>query len=288
MKSFTPYAQTFSIGFFIAFLLTSAVIIQKKYDSIEHPQIIFTTETRYILPSTIVSAFSFGFKNILADLYWVKAIQDFSIWDGHDPFYVQEYKNIATLDPKFSYPYLLGILTFTSKSAGEKVLNASILETIEPVIQTGIENLPDNWEIPFYLGTGFQLTKNPEKAFKYLKLAAENKNAPEIIRNTYKTYLKNTLTGRTASGALVKAIYETTESETTKKILESSVLIDELTDILKTLITSYKNKYGYYPRSVDDLIARGMLQRGKELKNTFTITINPKNGDVHITPKVTQ
>jgi hypothetical protein len=288
MKSFTPYANSISVGLFIVALLTSAVVLQKKYDDIEHPRIIFTTETRYILPSKIVSNFSFGFKNIIADLYWVKAIQDFSVWDGHDPFYLQEYKNIATLDPKFSYPYLLGILTFTSKSASEKVLNADILETIEPVIEIGIKNLPDNWEIPFYMGTGFQLTKNPEKAFKYLKLAAENKKAPELISRTYKTYLKNTLMGRTASGDLVKAIYDTTESETTKKILESNVMINELTEVLKGIVSSYKTKYGYYPNSIDDLIARNMIRRGPELKSTFTVIINRNNGDVQVTPKVTK
>jgi hypothetical protein len=251
-----------------------------------HPKIIFETETRYILPTVIVKNFSFGLKNILADLYWVKAIQDFSIWDGKDPFYVQEYKNIATLDPKFSYPYLLGILTFTSRSVNDKNASSSLLETIEPVIAIGIQNLPNNWEIPFYLGTGFQLTKRPEKALPYLKLAASHPDAPERVHTVYTSYLKRTLTGDNAAKEFIKTIYDTTSSETTKKILKNGVMINDLTEILKSVVLNFKKKYGVYPNTFDDLVAAKMIKPNTGLNNEFNITINRYNGDVKVTLKV--
>lgn len=291
MKFFTTNISKLSVVIFLLLLLASAALLQKKYDAIVHPQIVFTTETRYILPTFIVKNFSFGFKNILADLYWVRAIQDFSIWDGTDPFYLQEYKNITTLDPAFSYPYLLGILTFTSRSVNDKNGKMTTLETLEPTIALGMKSLPDNWEIPFYLGTGFQLTKNPEKALYYLKIAASHPDAPERIHNAYTTYLKNTLTGKSASGTdLVKAIYETTSSETTKKILKEGVMINDLTDIIKTVVASYKNKYGIYPSSLNDLINRKMIREdaGPELKNNYNIVINSNTGNVTITARKIQ
>ncbi|MCF7898598.1 MAG: hypothetical protein K9L31_01460 [Candidatus Pacebacteria bacterium] len=268
-----------------AFLLLSAATIQKKYDNIVHPNILFKTETRYILPTSVVLNFSFGFNNIMADLYWVRAIQDFAIWDGTDPFYLQEYKNIAALDPKFSYPYLLGILTFTSRSVNDVNGNISTLDTIEPTIKIGIENLPDNWEIPFYMGTGFQLAKNPEKALYYLKIAATNPKAPEIVPSVYKSYLRNTLTGEAASRALVKTIYETTESETTKKILEKNVIINDLVEVLQNVVNTHKSKYGYYPSSIDDLVARKLIQSSVELKSDFNISINRYTGEVKVVAK---
>ena len=263
-------------------LLSSGAILQLNYDKIVHPRIIFTTETRYILPASIVSKFSFGFKNIIADLYWVKAIQDFSIWDGKDTFYAQEYKNIATLDPKFSYPYLLGILTFTSRSVDDKNASSSLLITLEPTIQTGIKNLPDNWEIPFYYGTGFQLIKNPEKALYYLKIAASHPDAPPRIHQVYASYLKRALTGDNAAREFIKAIYETTESQTTKKILEEGIMINDLTEILKGVITKYKTNYGVYPNSFNDLVTAKMIQAGPELQKTFSITINKYTGEVKV------
>lgn len=285
MNFFNTYKNKALFIFFVILLLLSAVLLQKKYDDIVHPRFIFKTETKYILPSSVVSNLSFGFKNILADLYWVKAIQDFSVWDGKDSFYLQEYKNIVALDPYFSYPYLLGILTFTSKSVNDKNGELSLLETIEPTIQIGIKNLPNNWEIPFYMGTGFQLTKNPEKALYYLKIAASNPEAPERVQAIYKSYLKNTLTGEAASRAFIKTIYETTESETTKKILKENVLINDLTEILENLVATYKEKYGFYPNSIDDLVKRKLIQSSTALKADFNITINRNNGEVKITPK---
>jgi hypothetical protein len=227
--------------------------------------------------------FSFGFKNVLADLYWVKAIQDFSVWDGTDPFYAQEYKNIATLDPKFPYPYLLGILTFTSKGKKE------VLEQIEPITTIGMQALPNEWEIPFYLGTGFQLVKAPEKALPYLKIASEKNDSPDLVKKAYKNYFTQTITGTKPNGEinndLIKTIYDTTKSETTKKIIEEGVMSSTLTEVLQSLAKKYKNNYGTYPKSVEDLAEKNMIQFTPQLKEKFTIVINQYTGTVTITPK---
>jgi hypothetical protein len=286
MNFFKKNKYDLLISYFLITLFICIVVLQITYDKREHPQIIFKTEKKYVLPSSVVKNFSFGFDNILADLYWIKAIQDFSIWNGTDDFYVQEYENIATLDPKFSYPYLLGILTFTSRSTSDKNASTSTLEKIEPVTQIGIKNLPDNWEIPFYIGTGFQLIKNAEKSLPYLKIASSRESSPELVKKAYRTYLKNTLTGKSASGQdLVKTIYETTTSETTKKILEKGVKANDLKEILELIAQEYKKKYGVFPSSVHDLITRKMLRVGPELENEFKITFNKYTGEITVTGK---
>lgn len=292
MNFLSKKKSTLSSAFIIVCLLGVAATVQLRYDEIMHPHIIFTTETRHILPAQIVKNFSFGFRAILADLYWVKAVQDFSIWDGTDPFYLQEYRNIAALDPKFSYPYLLGILTFTSRSVNDKQGTLSTLETLEPTIQIGIENLPNNWEIPFYMGTGFQLTKNPEKALKYLALAASHEEAPELIHTVYTSYLKNILMGKHADGKnisndLISAIYETTESETTKKMLEDSIKVANLTEALEGITKAFHSKYGYYPSSLNELASHNMLKVTDLLTKEFRITINQNTGKVTVTPRKT-
>lgn len=290
MNSFISHKNSITIALVCSLLILSAVKAQLEYDKIVHPAIVFTTETKFVMPAHIVKNFSFGFNAILADLYWVQAIQDFSIWNGTDTFYLEEYKNITTLDPKFSYPYLLGILTFVSKSTTGTTTNYALLETFEPVVQRGIQHLPENWEIPFYMGTGFQLTKNNEKALYYLKLAASHEKAPERIQTVYKSYLKNILLGKTAAGKdmsrdLVKAIYETTESKTTKKMLEESVRITDLTDILEGIVKEHKKKYGYYPSSIFELAAHNMLINEDLLSKQFTISINQNTGKVTVAVK---
>ncbi len=149
-----------------------------------------------------------------------------------------------------------------------------------------MKNLPDNWEIPFYLGTGFQLTKNTEKALYYLSIASSNKDAPEIIHKVYATHLKNTISGKSASGKdLVKAIYDTTTSETTKKMLEEGIKIDILKETLETISRDFKKKYGVYPSSLNDLTSRKILQVGQDFKNEFDITFNRYTGEVTVKAK---
>lgn len=271
------------------FLFISVIWLQHNYDKIVHPNILFTTETRYIMPASVVKNFSFGFRNVLADFYWVSIIQDFSIWDGKDPFYLREYENLSTLDPKFAYPYLLGILTFTSKGVNNKNFSSkeasSNVETIEPIAQIGMKNLPDNWEIPFYMGTAFQLTKTPDKALYYLKIAASKPNIPDSVRSVYNSYLRNLVTGDNASKAFVQTIYETTESKTTKKILKEGIIIKDLTQVIEVIVKNYKTKYGVYPTSIDDLVQNKMIRVGTELKNEFNIKIDKNTGNVEITSK---
>ena len=60
MNFFTKYKNNIPVVFSLVLLLGIAVTIQTKYDAIMHPQIVFSTETRYILPSSIVKNFSFG------------------------------------------------------------------------------------------------------------------------------------------------------------------------------------------------------------------------------------
>lgn len=285
MNFFSTTLKTTALPLFLGILLSLSGFLQIEYDKIVHPYQVFTTETRYILPTILIKNFSFGFNNILADLYWVRAIQDFSIWDGKDPFYLQEYKNIATLDPSFSYPYLLGILAFTSRSVNDRNATTTVLDTFEPVARTGIHNLPNNWEIPFYMGTGFQLTKRPEKALEYLKIAASHTDAPEIIHKVYTSYLTRTLTGDNAAKEFVKAIFDTTESKTTKKILENGIAVSNLTEILKSLTARYNKKYGFYPQSLNDLVEAKMIRPNTGLTDTFTIMFNPNNGDVRVNVK---
>ena len=284
--SFLQKNKNNMLGLILFFVLFTFVILsQYKYDKIVHPTIIFKTETKYVMPSSIVKNFSFGFKNVLADFYWISIIQDFSIWDGRDTFYLREYENVSTLDPSFAYPYLLGILTFTSKGMEPKGGKKESIEAIEPIIAIGMKNLPNNWEIPFYMGTGFQLLKLPEKALPYLKIAASKQDTPDVVIKVYNSYLKNLLTGDNATKALIGTIYETTNSETTKKILKEGVIINNLKEVLEIIIKNYKIKYGYYPSTLNDLVNTGMIKNTQALSDEFNVSINNTTGEVKITSK---
>lgn len=256
--------------------------MQMIYDDIVHPQINWDpTIVKYVTPSFVVNGFSFGFRNVLADFYWISIIQDFSGWNHQASFYTQEYENLFTLDPKFAYPYIFGILTIPSGSRK----NSQEVEKAEKFAVIGIEHIPYNWEIPFYLGMQFNVHKNKEKALHYIEIAASRPIIPDIVLRAYKSYLAKKITGDDASRAFIQTIYNTTESKTTKKIIKEGMVISQLIKTLSEVVQEYKNKYGVYPKSLDDIVSRGLVQVSPDLEKGYIVTIDGKTGVVDITPK---
>lgn len=280
MRTLQRHTTTILLIIFFVSIFTATVFIQKAYDAIVHPEVIYNeAKTKYILPAPIVKNFSFGFKNIIADMYWLNSIQDLPEWNHKDQFYVDQYRNLATLDPKFSYPYIFGILTVSSK------FHAGSVEMIEPVTVLGIESLPYNWEIPYYLGVQFNVSKNREKALEYFEIAATRPLIPDLVRSVYRSYKKNILKESDSTRAFIKTIYETTESKTTKKIIKEGMVLSDMAQIVKNVSEKYKIKYGVYPSSLEELIEKKMIQITPGLKEEFEVVIDKNTGDVTIIPK---
>lgn len=279
MKLFELYKRILPLLFFCVCLYT-AITIQTKYDSIVHPEVLWgKVTTKFVLPSSFVSNFSFGFRNILADFYWITIIQDLPEWNGKAPFLIEEYTNLVTLDPKFEYPYLFGILTVSNKQ------RKGSTELIEPLAKLGIRNLPYNWEIPYYLGVQFNLIKNYEKALAYITIAASRPIVPDLIHSVYTSFSKKTLQGDDATRAFIQSIYDTTESKTTKKIIEEGMVVSTITKQITDTVLVYKKIYGKYPTSLQDLVDQKLLTVSPALEKEFTVTINKATGVVEILPK---
>jgi hypothetical protein len=274
IKKYLPLA--FRTLFFAA-LISVTITSQLAYDRIVNPVVIWITPIqKHIVSPTIVNNFSFGFRAILADFYWISIIQDYAEWDHKDPFYVREYKNLVTLDPQFEYPYIFGILTSASSVHNKHV------DDMESVAQVGIDALPYNWEIPFYLGAQLNVEKEYYKALHYLGIAVSRPIVPQIVRGVYDSYEKKKITGDAANRAFVKSIYETTTNQTTKKMIKNSIAINDIVKILNEAIGTYQKRYGYYPATVEDLVAVDLVQITPLLQKEFSITINKDTGAVGV------
>ena len=91
--------------------------------------------------------FAFGFRNVLADIVWLQAVQV----AGNLKITPAEYDRLfallnveADLDPKFEMPYLLGGLVLgESPQHGRESLR---------VFQRGRVTHPSDWRFPFYIG----------------------------------------------------------------------------------------------------------------------------------------
>ena len=269
----------------LAFLV---VVLQKKHDDLG-PAFTVRIEMarRNLLPPAILPYINFGFTNVITDYYWISAIQDFVAWNGKEGFFIGYFKNIASLDPRFEYPYLFSILTIPQKK------DIQMLNEVAAISKKGMDAIPMSWQIPFYLGTQYYLfTEEYEPAESYLKIAASKSGAPAGASLLYATFVSKSI-GRNpfndankykAAGELVTVIYNNTDNEVIKELAGKGIQEAAVSHALQKGIAAYKVKYNKYPNTVDELVRLHFLTLPEELLKNFDVEIVP-NGSFKIVAK---
>jgi hypothetical protein len=103
------------------------------------------------------------------------------------------------------------------------------------------------------------------------------------VTNVYNSFKRRGVSGDSATRSFVQAIYETTESKTTKKIIKDNILLTDITYVLTKVVGDYRARFSTYPTSLDDLIQAKMIRIDDALKERIVVTINQKNGAVEVT-----
>ncbi len=263
----------------IALLIPAFIGLQIRYDRIQQQHFeLLAPVHRFALPATVVKEFSFGFRNVLADYYWVTAIQDYNKWDKFDSYYPEYFRTISTLDPKFQYPYMFAALTVPSK------MNATTsLEWLSIISGRGIAAFPDNWEIPFYTGVEYHLIdKEYATATRYIGIAASRKSSPEMVRSTYAIYLLHGHSEYETSRALFSTMLETSDDISTKIIAKEHIELLDLIEALERVGVLYKKKYGMYPGSLAELTSKGMITIPRGFEKKYPLSFNTQTGAVSL------
>lgn len=282
-------------SFVIVLTLICIVYIQINYDSAQGP---FSpgleAKSRTLLPEKLLPHISLGFNTFLADMYWIRAVQDLTTWTGNDPYYLNYFKNISTLDPRFEYPYLFSILTIPQSAKREKDIQP--LHEVAKVAERGIAAIPSSWQIPFYLATQYYIfNKQYEPAESYLSIAASKEGAPDGVYLVYSTFVgknlvrtKNLLNNPDANSTinqLVKVIYNNTDNETTKELIAKGYQAEAVRQMLEKGIIAYKERYKKYPDNALQMIEARFIQLPEGFLDHFTVTINKRNGEFSVIAK---
>lgn len=278
MKKFLETKLIYITGFFCIIFLAIIITLQYRHDTLSTP---FTTKLqsvdRTLMPKEVLPYINFGFTAMLADYYWITAIQDFVAWNGKSAFFLEYIKNITTLDPRFEYPYLFAILAIPQNK------DIVTLDKVATIADKGIQDVPTSWKIPYYLGTQYYLfTKTFIPAVNYLEIAAKTKNAPSGVYLTYSSFVSRNIQGYEASKEFIKVIYNNTDNETIKKLAASGVEETVVSQMLEKGIFAYKTKYGTYPKDIEVLTKLNFINLPKELLESFTISIDQRNGSFRV------
>ncbi len=200
-----------------------------------------------------------GYDQFAADLIWLKAVQHLGAARQSKGGYAWAYHvvNVVTdLDPKFLPAYL-------ASGAILGVWAGLHYESIE-ILRKGMRENPDVWQLPFYIGYDyFYELCDPAKAAPYFQAAARLPGAPSYLPSLA---ARMTVAGGDPSAALefLQRLHERTGDPRLREALENKIkeVIVEL-DIraLQDGVQQHRVRYGKLPRTLRELVARGIVPR---------------------------
>jgi hypothetical protein len=221
---------------------------------------------------------SLGYYDLVADAYWLQAIQYtstlLSLKKVPDDL-IGAAQFITDLDPRFEFVYIFTgvILSVAGGNSGE----------IEKVLLKGRQNLPQSWKIAFYLGFVQYFLGNQYEA------AAQNLDAAaQLSGYLYYAVLASRIRAEGGnpelSIAFLEQILQKTESGGYRSTIERRIKELRVAEQLKFLnlkLEEYQALYGRRAASWDDLFRAGLLHPSE-------MPVHPLAGYYFIDPKTGQ
>lgn len=203
--------------------------------------------------------FGFGFRNLLADIAWLEAVQVSGVRkmarDDYDRL-ADLLATVARFDPRFVVPYLLGGIVL-AESPHHTTAALRLLEQ-------GERQVPAEWRIPFYTGyiRYFSLGEPVEGGMALLR-ASRIAGSPPHFPLLAARMLSEGHQPETALAFLQNMIERETDSRRKASLEERVRQVEVERDLqyLEKAIGEYTTRVGAPPRQLADLVQAGLLAR---------------------------
>ena len=202
--------------------------------------------------------FAFGFRNVLADIAWLEAVQvagNLKMTRGdYDRLF--ELLNVeANFDPKFDIPYLLGGLVL-----GESPDHA---QNALEVFERGKKEYPADWRFPFYMGFTYYFSLGDAVAGgRATAEAARLPGSPAYLPGLASRMLSEAREPEAAL-RLLEPIVRQESDPARRAVLERrirEVTVERDLQTLERAVERYREKTGAVPESLPDLVREGVLE----------------------------
>jgi hypothetical protein len=217
--------------------------------------------------------FAFGFRNVMADVAWLQAVQV----AGNPRMTSAEYDRLyvllnveADLDPKFEMPYFLGgLILGESPQHGREALR---------VFERGKVTHPADWRFPFYVGfTHYFSLGDAVAGGGAMAEAARLPGSPAYLPGLASRMLTEAREPEAAL-ALLETITRQESDPVRRSVLERrirEVTVERDLLALERAVESYREKMGILPRELSDLVRAGILSGIPEEPNGGRYLMEP-------------
>jgi hypothetical protein len=201
--------------------------------------------------------FAFGFRNVLADIVWLEAVQVAGKIKMTPAEYDRLYELVnveANLDPKFEIPYLLGGLVLgESPPHGREALR---------VFERGKVTHPADWRFPFYMGfTHYFSLGDAVAGGGAMMEAARLPGSPAYLPGLASRMLSEAREPEAAL-KLLEPIVRQESDPARRAVLERrirEVAVERDLQALEGAVEKYREKTGTDPTDLSDLVREGIL-----------------------------
>ena len=202
--------------------------------------------------------FAFGFRNVMADVVWLQAVQV----AGNRKMTPTEYDRLyallnveADLDPKFEMPYFLGGLVLgESPQHGMEALR---------VFERGKVTHPADWRFPFYIGfTHYFSLGDALAGGEAMAEAARLPGSPAYLPGLASRMLTEAREPEAAL-ALLETITRQENDPVRRSVLERrirEVVVERDLLALERAVERYREKTGVAPGDLSALVREGILE----------------------------
>ena len=202
--------------------------------------------------------FTLGFRNAIADIVWLQAVQVAGNRVLSNTDYNQLYILLDTavnFDPRFDVPYLLGGITLGDSPAhGMEALR---------ILDRGGAQFPDDWRYPFYKGyTLYFNIGDPLAAGEEMASASRLPAAPAYLPGLASRMLSEGNEPETAIRLLASIIDKETD-DSRRQVLERrlrEVVTERDLQMLESAVSAYREAFGGEPLLLQDLVRAGILR----------------------------
>jgi tetratricopeptide (TPR) repeat protein len=208
---------------------------------------------------------SLGFDSLLADVYWIRAVQYYGgtrLSDEGDNGFDLLFPLLditTSLDPRFNIAYRFGaILLSEAYPNGPGRPDQAIA-----LLEKGIAEAPDRWEYPYDAGfVHYWWARDYEAAGDWFLRAAERPGAPEWLEPFAASILARGGT-REAAREMWLRLAETSEHQwvrdNARRSLQQLAALEVIEQQLQPVVNAYDDRTGAFPASWGDVVRAGLL-----------------------------
>lgn len=261
----------------IIVLILVSIPFQNRIDE-AHGKFDFIDESMY-LSSSMLDKLSLGYTEVLADVYWLRALQYFGgkDFDKQNPETLYHFFDIITdLDPRFVNAYRFGGAFLAEPppyGLGEFDLGSKVFDK-------GRENNPESFRLPLEQAFLYYLyPKDYPKAAALFEEAGSKPGLSPFRRASIKgmAAAAHSESGdRETSRRIWEIIYQTNPSEGRRNFALRNLQEIETMDIedgLTLALRQYEETFGKLPGSVEELSSSGIINEvpASPLEGTYII-----------------